>query len=116
MDLFQRYFPKYQWPRRHAKDTPGMNGDICTNVVCTFDTFENYLGITLKFTKYLKKSCCFSSDQHFLFNFIFKKCFGHLDITKIVWSILGTTGLNRLNREGALLVHQAKKKNIVCFL
>ena len=40
---------------------------LCTKVVCSYDTFENYLGIKLKFTKYLKKSCCLSSDLHFFF-------------------------------------------------
>ena len=27
---------------------------------------------SIKFTKYLKESCCFNSDQHFFFNFFSK--------------------------------------------
>ena len=35
-----------------------------TSVVCTYNTFENYIGIGYYFTKYLKESSGFSSDQY----------------------------------------------------
>ena len=34
-------------------------------IVCFSHTFENYLWMKRKFTKYLKESCCWASDQHF---------------------------------------------------
>ena len=33
-----------------------MPGDICANVVITYDTFDNYYEIKYKFTKYVKES------------------------------------------------------------
>ena len=35
------------------------------SIVCFFHAFENNFGIKQKFTKYVKESCCFASDQHF---------------------------------------------------
>ena len=40
------------------------------SIVCFSHTFENNLRIKRKFTKYLKESSFFASDQHFSF-----KCF-----------------------------------------
>ena len=36
-----------------------------TNVVWTFNIFENNFGIKPKFTKYLKEDCVMDFDQHF---------------------------------------------------
>ena len=44
--------------------------DTLESIVCYSNTFENNLGIKQKLTKYLKESCCLTSDQHFSF-----KCF-----------------------------------------
>ena len=40
------------------------------SIVCYSHIFGNNLEIKLKFTKYLKESCCLTSDRHFSF-----KCF-----------------------------------------
>ena len=37
------------------------------SIVCYSHTFENNMGIKLRFRKYLKESCCMASDQHFYF-------------------------------------------------
>ena len=37
--------------------------------VCTYDTFENNLGIDYQFEKYLKENCRPSSNQHFSFKY-----------------------------------------------
>ena len=49
-----------------------MTGAILTSLVWTYDTWNSNFGIKHKFKKYLKESCWFSSDQHFLLNFLSK--------------------------------------------
>ena len=39
------------------------------SIVCYSHTYEHNLGIKLRFTKYLKESCCMASDQHFSFKY-----------------------------------------------
>ena len=45
------------------------------SIVCYFHTFENYLGIQRKFTKYLKESCCLTCGYHFSFKYFPKNAF-----------------------------------------
>ena len=49
--------------------------DTLESIICYPHTFENTLGIKRKFTKYLKESCCLTSDQHFSFKRFSRKCF-----------------------------------------
>ena len=44
-------------------------------IFCYFHTFENNLEIKQVLTKYLKESCCLSSDQHFSFKYFPKNVF-----------------------------------------
>ena len=46
-----------------------------TSVVWTFDDFKNNLGITHKFTKYLKEGCVLDFDQHFSLKYFLKFVF-----------------------------------------
>ena len=49
-------------------------GDICIIIVAwTYGTFENNFVIKHKFTKYLKGSCSFGSEQHLSFAFLSKR-------------------------------------------
>ena len=79
--------------------SPFMLGDIYTSVVWTYYNFDNFSRIKQNFTKYLKESFCLSTNQHFFFNFFFKKCSGHLHFFKIVRAFLVATGMNGFKEE-----------------
>ena len=44
-------------------------------IVCFYRSFCSIFGIKHKFTKYLKESCCLSSDQHFSFKWFPENAF-----------------------------------------
>ena len=53
------------------------------NVVWSYENFENNFGMDKKMTKYLKKSCSLSSDQHFSLKRIPKELLIQTDIAYI---------------------------------
>ena len=46
----------------HLDVNPFTLGVPLESIVCNFHTFEDNLGIELRFAKYLKESCCLASD------------------------------------------------------
>ena len=48
---------------------------LLESIVCHSHTFQNNLGITRNFTKYLKEMCCLASDLHFSFKYFMKTSF-----------------------------------------
>ena len=65
----------YRWDRAGSHSfsedlNPFTLRDTLESIVCYSNTFENNLGIKQKLSKYLRESCCLTSDQHFSF-----KCF-----------------------------------------
>ena len=84
--------------RRHPLLNPYHLTHSCpdislTSVVCTYNTFENYLRIRHDFTKYLKKSCGLGSDQYFSFKYFLKNDMPAKISSKIVTAFFGVTGM-----------------------
>ena len=63
-------------------------------IVCYSYTFENNLGIKLKFTKYLKEICCMASGQHFSFKYFPGKYFCKQNTIKIARPVLAALSVN----------------------
>ena len=65
-------------------------------VVRIHNTFDKNLEIKNKFTKYLKESCWWCSDQHF-HQFLSQQCFHLRDFIKIVRLLLAAESFNGLS-------------------
>ena len=81
---------------RHNHFNPFTLRGTMESIVCYSCTFEDNLVIKRKLNKYLKRSCCLASNQHFSFKYFFRKCFCKLNIFKIVRPILAALSANGL--------------------
>ena len=50
------------------------------------------------FTKYLKDSCCYSSDEYFCFKFFFSTMFSPENFTKIVRLLFAAASINEMTK------------------
>ena len=95
--------------------TPSCMGISMTRVAWMHGTFQNNFWNEHTFSEYMRKSCWLSTHQHFVLKNIPLNALGIPDITKVIGTKLGATGIDGL-KSGFRVVAVYLCWYLTCFL